>query len=69
MATRNGRSAEDVRQDIESERERLATAVEDLRTGIGEATDIRRMLQGKVPVGVVNREVLAKWRGNVPVSP
>ncbi|HKD34612.1 MAG TPA: hypothetical protein VKB73_14300 [Gaiellaceae bacterium] len=50
MATRNGRSAEDVRQDIESERERLATAVEDLRTGIGEATDIRRMLQGKVPV-------------------
>ena len=50
MATRNGRSAEDVRQDIESERERLATAVEDLRTGIGEATDIRRMLQGQVPV-------------------
>lgn len=53
MATRNGRSAEDVRRDIESERESLATAVEDLRTGIGEATDVRHMLQGKVPVVTV----------------
>jgi hypothetical protein len=53
MATRNGRSPEDVRRDIESERERLATAVEDFRTGIGEATDVRRMLQGKVPVVTV----------------
>jgi hypothetical protein len=50
MATRNGRSAEDVRRDIESERDRLAASVEDLRSGIGEATDISRVLQGKLPV-------------------
>ena len=50
MATRNGRSAEEVRRDIESERERLATAVEGLRAGIGEATDIGRKLEGRLPV-------------------
>ena len=50
MATRNGRSAEDVRRDIESERERLATAVDDLRAGIGEATDVGAKLKGKLPV-------------------
>lgn len=52
MATRNGRSAEDVRRDIESERERLATAVEDLRSGIGEATDIGKKLEGKLPLAM-----------------
>ncbi|HEY6835776.1 MAG TPA: DUF3618 domain-containing protein [Gaiellaceae bacterium] len=50
MATRNGRSPEDVRRDIESQRERLAASVEDLRDGIGEATDLRRVLEGKLPV-------------------
>lgn len=39
------RSTEQVRSDIEQERERLATAVDDLRDGIGEAAS----LKGKLP--------------------
>jgi hypothetical protein len=50
MATRNGRSAAEVRRDIEAERERLAVAVDDLRAGLGEATNIDAKLQGKLPV-------------------
>jgi len=46
MAATDGRTAEQVRHDIETERERLATAVDDLRSGIGEATN----LKGKLPV-------------------
>jgi hypothetical protein len=53
MATRNGRSAAEVRHDIEAERERLATAVDDLRTGLGEATNIGAKLKGKLPVATV----------------
>jgi hypothetical protein len=50
METHNGRSAEQVRVEIENERERLASAVDDLRAGIGEATNIGAKLEGKVPV-------------------
>jgi hypothetical protein len=50
MATRNGRSAAEVRRDIETERERLAVAVDDLRAGLGEATDISGKLKGRMPV-------------------
>ena len=50
MATRNGRSAADVRRDIETERDRLATAVDDLRAGLGEATDISGKLKARLPV-------------------
>jgi hypothetical protein len=50
MATRNGRSAAEVRRDIEAERERLAVAVDDLREGLGEATDISGKLKGRLPV-------------------
>ena len=50
METHNGRTAEQVREDIESERERLATAVDDLRAGIDEATDIGAKLEGKLPI-------------------
>jgi hypothetical protein len=46
MATADGRTTEQVRRDIETERDRLATAVDDLRAGIGEATN----LKGKLPV-------------------
>ena len=53
MATRNGRSMAEVRRDIEAERERLATAVDDLRAGLGEATDIGAKLKGKLPVATV----------------
>jgi hypothetical protein len=46
----NDRTAAQVRRDIESERERLATAVDSLRDEIGEATDIAGKLRAKLPV-------------------
>jgi hypothetical protein len=48
MAT-NSRTAEDVRRDIEAEREELATAVDDLRENIGEATNVGAKLKAKLP--------------------
>jgi hypothetical protein len=53
MATRNGRTAEQVRRDIETEREQLAEAVEDLRGGLAEVTDIGGKLRAKLPVVAV----------------
>jgi hypothetical protein len=50
MAERNGRTAEDVRRDIGREREELAHAVEELREGLGEATDIAGKLRANLPV-------------------
>ena len=47
---RNDRSTEDVRRDIAREREQLADAVEDLRSGIGEVTDVTEKLRAKLPV-------------------
>jgi hypothetical protein len=46
MATTNSRTAEQVRKDIEAERERLADAVDDLRSGL----DVGTMLKGKLPI-------------------
>jgi hypothetical protein len=46
----NGRTAADVRGDIAREREQLASAVDDLRKGIGEATDISGKLRANLPV-------------------
>ena len=50
MAARDGRTAEDVRRDIEAERNQLATAVDDLRAGIAETTDVAGKLRGKLPI-------------------
>lgn len=52
MADANGRarSTEDVRNDIRGEREQLAAAVESLRDGLGEATDVAGKLRGRLPV-------------------
>jgi hypothetical protein len=44
--TSDGRTPEQVRRDIEAERERLAGAVDDLRAGM----DLNAKLKGKVPV-------------------
>ncbi len=49
-AARNGRTADEVRRDIEAEREQLATAVDDLRAGMADATDITGKLRSKLPV-------------------
>ena len=50
MAARNGRTAAQVRQDIDAERDQLADAVEDLRGGLAEATDIRGKLRANLPL-------------------
>jgi len=50
MAARsNGRTAAQVRQDIEVERDQLAEAVEDLRGGLAEATDIKGKMRSNLP--------------------
>jgi hypothetical protein len=46
----NGRTPETVRREIESERTQLAHAVEELREGLGEATDVAGKLRAKLPV-------------------
>jgi len=50
MAERNGRSPADVRRDIAAEREQLAGAVDELRAGIDEATDVAARLRAKLPL-------------------
>jgi hypothetical protein len=50
MAATNSRTMEDVRRDIASEREQLADAVEDLRTGLGEVTNVGAKLRERLPV-------------------
>ena len=49
MAGSNGRTPEQVRLDIEAERERLAVAVDDLRAGM----DVNAKLKGKLPIATV----------------
>jgi hypothetical protein len=46
----NGRTVEAVRLDIEAERRELADAVERLRDGLGEATDVAGKLRANLPV-------------------
>jgi hypothetical protein len=53
MAARNGRTEQQVRLDIEAERDQLAGAVEDLRGGLAEVTDIGARLRAKLPVVAV----------------
>jgi hypothetical protein len=53
MAARNGRTEEQVRRDIEAERDQLAGAVEDLRGGLAEVTDIPARLRAKLPAVAV----------------
>jgi hypothetical protein len=50
MAATNNRTMEAVRRDIAAERDQLAGAVEELRTGLGEATDVKAKLRGHLPV-------------------
>lgn len=47
---RNSRTASDVRSEIAAERDQLAHAVEDLRRGIGEVTDVGGKLRSNLPV-------------------
>jgi hypothetical protein len=45
-----GRGEEQLRQDIDAERERLASALDELRGSIAEATDISGKLKSKLPL-------------------
>jgi Protein of unknown function (DUF3618) len=49
MAAGNTRSPEEIRRQIESERDELATAVDTLRAEIGEATNVGAKLKAKLP--------------------
>jgi Protein of unknown function (DUF3618) len=53
MPDRNGRTPEEVRRDIEAEREQLAAAVDELREEVGEVTDLSGKIRGKLPVVAV----------------
>jgi Protein of unknown function (DUF3618) len=46
MATSDGRTAEQIRSEIEAEREQLATAVDELR----EAADVTAIVRAKLPL-------------------
>lgn len=50
MAAASKRTTEEIRRDIESERERLAEAVESLRAGVAEVTDVTGKIRSKLPV-------------------
>ena len=50
MADANSRTPEQVRRDIEAEREQLARAVENLRAGFGEAADVAGKLRERLPL-------------------
>jgi ornithine cyclodeaminase/alanine dehydrogenase-like protein (mu-crystallin family) len=50
MAARNDRSTEEVRRELESERERLAQAVDSLRAGVKDATNVSAKLRGRLPI-------------------
>ena len=50
MAGSNARTVEQVRRDIEAEREQLAGAAETLRESIGEATNVSAKLRANLPV-------------------
>jgi hypothetical protein len=53
MATRNGRTTEEVRRELESERERLAQAVDSLRAEVKDATNVSAKLRGNLPIVAV----------------
>ena len=53
MAGPNGRTPEQVRRDIETERTRLADAVDELRSEM----DVNAKLQDKLPVAAIGRSV------------
>src|SRR5438128_2272568 len=52
-AHRNSRTTEDVRRDLETERQGLAAAAESLRERIGEATNVSEKLRSNLPAVAV----------------
>jgi hypothetical protein len=50
MAAGNSRTTEEVRRELESERERLAYAVDSLRSEVKDATNVSAKLRGNLPI-------------------
>jgi hypothetical protein len=50
MAAGNNRTPEQVRIELEAERERLAQAVDTLRAGVKDATDVRAKVRDNLPI-------------------
>lgn len=50
LSSANGRTPDAIRREIADERDALAHAVEELREGLGEVTDVAGKLRGKLPV-------------------
>jgi hypothetical protein len=50
MAAGNSRTTEEVRRELESERERLALAVDSLRSEVKDATNVSAKLRGNLPI-------------------
>jgi Protein of unknown function (DUF3618) len=50
MATVNNRTLEEIRREIEAQREGLASAVDELRAGISEVTNVSAKLKANLPV-------------------
>jgi Protein of unknown function (DUF3618) len=50
MAGPDSRTPEQIRREIEAEREQLADSVESLRAGLAEATDVNAKLRANLPV-------------------
>jgi len=48
-AARNSRTIDDVRRDVEAERDQLANAAESLRESVSEATDVTARLRSNLP--------------------
>jgi hypothetical protein len=49
MATGNTRTPEQIRREIEAERDELATAVDILRAEVGDATNVSAKLKARLP--------------------
>jgi len=50
MAAGNSRTTEEVRRELQSERERLAHAVDSLRAEVKEVTNVSAKLRGNLPI-------------------
>jgi hypothetical protein len=50
MAQANGRTPDEVRHDIQQERDELATAADELRESLGDAANITGKMRSKLPL-------------------
>jgi hypothetical protein len=50
MAARNDRTPEQIRLELEAERERLAQAVDTLRAGVKDVTNVRAKVRDNLPI-------------------